>query len=120
MASWLALAKHLRHERLSDETTDHGFGLLYLDSRICWRRGRWLGSCVVVQTMSEQLLVNERRAAKLLNVCERTLWGWRRAGIVPHIRIGRTVKYSVASLERWIAEQEAASLPPRRAINSQT
>ncbi len=60
--------------------------------------------------MSEPLLISERAAARKLSVSERTLWGWRRAGIVPHVRVGRTVKYSVDSLRRWVAEREAESL----------
>ncbi len=64
-----------------------------------------------------ELLVNERRAAKLLNVSPRTLWAWRRAGIIPCVRIGRSVRYSIRSLEAWIQEREAAAGQATRAAN---
>jgi predicted DNA-binding transcriptional regulator AlpA len=59
--------------------------------------------------MTTALLVNSRKAAAALSISEKTLWS-RTAprGSIPCVRIGSAVRYSVAALERWIAEREAA------------
>ena len=41
-------------------------------------------------------------AASLLQVSTRTLRSWRAAGIVTPIRLGRTVRYTIAELERLL------------------
>jgi hypothetical protein len=65
------------------------------------------------------LLVSARRAAKLLSVSERTLWGmtWPR-GDLPAIRLpgrgrARSIRYAVGDLEKWIERQRAAQSDPR-------
>lgn len=52
------------------------------------------------------LLVSEQRAAELLGISSRTLWGLRANGQIPCVRVGRCVRYSVESLKRWIEERE--------------
>ncbi len=51
------------------------------------------------------LAYRPRDAAKALGISERTLWGKTKAGLIPHLRVGRAVLYPVAVLERWLAEQ---------------
>ena len=51
------------------------------------------------------LLLTPREAAKALAISERKLWGMKASGEIPHVRLGRSVRYPVADLERWIAEQ---------------
>ena len=53
------------------------------------------------------LALRPRQAAKLLNVCQKTLWSWTKAGIVPHVRIGKAILYPVAELEAWLRQQAA-------------
>lgn len=50
-------------------------------------------------------LLNERQAAELLNISPRTLWGHRKAGKLPCVRIGASVRYSPSDLQEWIAAQ---------------
>lgn len=49
------------------------------------------------------MLITPREAAKLLSVCERTLYMLTKTGQIPAVRIGRSVRYSVNELEAWIA-----------------
>lgn len=57
------------------------------------------------------LLINSREAAKLLKVSERTLWGWQDSHkIPPPIRIGKSVRWSVDALRKWVN----AGCPPER------
>jgi excisionase family DNA binding protein len=41
-------------------------------------------------------------AAKRLGISERKLWDLAKRGEVPVVRIGRSVRYDVADLQRWI------------------
>ena len=50
-----------------------------------------------------RLLLSEPEAAKALGISPRTLWSLRERGEVPHVRIGRAVRYPVAGLEAYIA-----------------
>lgn len=60
------------------------------------------------------LLVTAVRAAEMLGIGQRTLWSLTDAGDLPCVRIGRSVRYSVADLETWIDRQRDASSPRRR------
>ena len=52
------------------------------------------------------LLLTAREAAKTLRLSEKTLWSLTRPrGPIPAVRIGRSVRYSVAALEAWVASQ---------------
>jgi len=53
------------------------------------------------------LALRRRQAAKLLNVCQKTLWSWTKAGIVPHVRIGKAILYPVDLLQEWLRQQAA-------------
>lgn len=52
-------------------------------------------------------LLAPREAAKLLSVSPRTLWKWtfEAEPALPHIRLGRLVRYRPADLETWINRQ---------------
>lgn len=52
--------------------------------------------------LSDVALVSPKQAAKLLDISERTLWGMKDRGEIPHLKLGHLVKYPVADLKRWI------------------
>ncbi len=53
-----------------------------------------------------RLLLSPREAAQALAISERTLWQMTKDGAIESIKVGtRSVRYPVAGLERWIAEQ---------------
>lgn len=54
------------------------------------------------------LLLTELQAAKVLSVCPRTLWTLRTEGRIPHIRIGRAVRYARGDLVAWIQNSRSA------------
>ena len=45
------------------------------------------------------LLVRPAEAARLLSVSQRTLWTLTQSGVLPCVRLGRSVRYSPAALE---------------------
>ena len=49
-----------------------------------------------------RLLVSPREAARLLSICEKTLWTLSKNGEIPAVRIGRAVRYSMDELQAWI------------------
>jgi hypothetical protein len=53
------------------------------------------------------LLLRPAEAAKTLQISPRVLWA-RSAprGDIPVVKIGRSIRYSVAALEMWIAQQQ--------------
>jgi excisionase family DNA binding protein len=53
----------------------------------------------------QPLLLTAANAAKLLSISQRTLWALTQQGKVHVIRIGRSVRYSLTELQRWIAAQ---------------
>ncbi|MCC7085582.1 MAG: helix-turn-helix domain-containing protein [Pirellulales bacterium] len=55
------------------------------------------------------LLVDTPTAARMLGVSARTVWTLANCGELRPTRIGRAVRFSVAELERFIAEREAFS-----------
>jgi excisionase family DNA binding protein len=49
-----------------------------------------------------RLLLTPSEAASALAVSRRTLWSLTNAGLVPSLRIGRCVRYSIPDLKSWI------------------
>lgn len=62
---------------------------------------------MVSQALSpHSLLVKPDEAAKLLSISTRTLWTLTHGGIVPCVRLGKSVRYSLDTLRAVIAERE--------------
>ena len=57
-------------------------------------------------TRSERLLVTPSQAAKLLSICERTLFSLATSGEIPRIKIGRAVRYSPKDLQQFVDERK--------------
>jgi excisionase family DNA binding protein len=56
-------------------------------------------------TACPQILVTARQAAKMLAVSERTLWTLTNSGQIRRLKIGASVRYSVAELQRFADSQ---------------
>jgi len=62
--------------------------------------------------MDEQWLLDAKTTARILSISEKTLWKRTKEGVIPHIRNGNRVLYSIAQLDRWIQEQTTFSYAP--------
>ena len=51
------------------------------------------------------LLLTVRQAAEALAISERKLWGMTTSGDIPHVRLGRSVRYPLDELQRWIGAE---------------
>lgn len=56
-----------------------------------------------------KLLLTPREAARALSVCEKTLWTLTQRGELPAVRIGRSVRYSVADLQDFIDRRKGVA-----------
>ncbi len=51
-------------------------------------------------------LAKPEKAAEILAIGQRKLWSMTNAGEIPHVRIGRAVRYDVDDLLAWIAARK--------------
>jgi len=58
------------------------------------------GGCHHVQT---EALLNSKKAAEILGVSQRTLFGLTARGEIPRVLIGRAVRYDPADLREFVA-----------------
>ncbi len=52
------------------------------------------------------LLLRPPEAARVLAISERTLWQLTRDGVIPCVRIGRSVRYDPRDLVEWIQKRK--------------
>ena len=52
------------------------------------------------------LLLTPRQAAEALQISERELWGMKASGEIPHVILGRSVRYDLRDLQRCIDERK--------------
>jgi hypothetical protein len=53
------------------------------------------------------LLLTEPAAAKSLAICERHLQSLRGRGVIPCVRLGRSVRYDPLDLQAWIQSNKS-------------
>lgn len=51
------------------------------------------------------LAVGCRTAAKMIGICERTLWQLTKDGKIPHVKIGNRTLYRPSDLDEWLMTQ---------------
>ena len=59
-----------------------------------------------IQFPRGQLLLTSRQAAEALQVSERKLWSMKALEEIPHVLLGRSVRYPLADLQQWIDERK--------------
>lgn len=57
------------------------------------------------------LLLTPKQAAEALAISPRKLWGMTASGEIPHIRLGRCVRYPADGLQRLIDEKMKGGQP---------
>jgi excisionase family DNA binding protein len=56
--------------------------------------------------MVGQLLLTPRQAAEALQISERKLWSMKASKEIPHVLLGRSVRYPLGDLQQWIDERK--------------
>jgi excisionase family DNA binding protein len=65
--------------------------------------------------LDQQQLMKAAQVAELLNVAESTIRKWVHYGFIPHVKLGRAVRFREKDIETWITERTEkgrASLAP--------
>ena len=60
---------------------------------------------------SGPMLIRPRDAAALLALCQRTLYTMTKAGLLPCVRVGKSLRYDPADLAAWVQRAKAGPLP---------
>ena len=60
-------------------------------------------------TKDVKLLLTIQEAAEALGISQRKLWGMTASREIPHVRLGRCLRYPVGELEQWINEHMEGS-----------
>jgi excisionase family DNA binding protein len=66
--------------------------------------------------MLQEELLKSSEVAKLLNVSESTIRKWVHYGFIPHLKLGRCVRFNKEDIEKWLverSEQGRATLAPQ-------
>lgn len=58
-----------------------------------------------------QPLLTPQQTARLLSISPRKLWSLTHEGRLPHLRIGRCIRYSREDLQRWLANERRGGEP---------
>lgn len=61
--------------------------------------------------VTERLLLPPGEAAQTLSISPRTLWSLTKAGEIPCLKIGRSVRYDPVDLRNWIDARKSAGNP---------
>jgi len=64
----------------------------------------------VVLAPITRLLLTPTEAAAALRISPRLLWSKTKLGEIPCVRIGKAVRYSTTSLQRWIDRASQAAI----------
>ena len=56
------------------------------------------------------LLLTPQQAAQALAISPRKLWGMTASGEIPHIRLGRCLRYPTNKLQKWIDDQQKGGM----------
>jgi excisionase family DNA binding protein len=57
-----------------------------------------------------QALLTARQTAKILNICDRKLWELTNSKQIPHVRIGRAVRYDPRDLDAWLERRKQEAM----------
>ena len=56
--------------------------------------------------LSDRLLLRATETSQMLGISARKLWSMTAGGEIPCLRMGKSVRYNLESLRRWIAQRE--------------
>ncbi len=65
--------------------------------------------------MERKELLNSAQVAEWLNVKESTIRKWTHYGFIPHVKLGRCVRFCESEIEQWLrerAEKGRSSMTP--------
>jgi len=67
-----------------------------------------------IQTSPSRRIVDIETAAEHCGLSRKTLYSYVSARRVPHIKLGRAVRFDLGELDRWLDEHKVAPIGGRR------
>lgn len=64
--------------------------------------------------MEKLLTIDE--LAKALSVKKSTIYQWVHLGFIPHIKVGKLLRFKEGSIQKWLISREVEASPRSRAI----
>jgi excisionase family DNA binding protein len=61
-----------------------------------------LNSSTSPSKSARHALITEHEVSAYLRVCRRSLYNWRKAGLIPYIKLGKAVRFRVSEVEAAI------------------
>jgi excisionase family DNA binding protein len=61
-----------------------------------------LNSSTSLSKPTNYQLMTDKEVSTYLNVCRRSLFNWRKAGLIPYIRLGKAVRFRINEVEAAI------------------
>jgi excisionase family DNA binding protein len=58
-----------------------------------------LNSSTSLSKTTNYQLMTENEVSTYLHVCRRSLFNWRKAGLIPYIKLGKSVRFRVSEVE---------------------
>ena len=58
-----------------------------------------LNSSTPLPKTTNYQLMTDKEVSTYLNVCRRSLFNWRKAGLIPYIKLGKSVRFRVNEVE---------------------
>jgi excisionase family DNA binding protein len=58
-----------------------------------------LDSSTSLSKTTNYQLMTDKEVSTYLNVCRRSLYNWRKAGLIPYIKLGKSVRFRVNEVE---------------------
>ncbi len=87
--------------------------LVATDARIDGRDGEPLVHCPQAEEVQARLaLLTVAEASRVLKVHPNTVYELVRRRELPHVRVGRQIRFPLAAIEGWVQTQAAASIEP--------
>ncbi len=63
-----------------------------------------------------QPLLTPQQIAELLGVKPSTIYQWTHEGFIPHVKLGRLVRFDEGAVTAWVADRSHAGRKTRRVI----
>jgi len=64
--------------------------------------------------MEKLLTIDE--LAKVLSVKKSTIYQWVHLGLIPHIKVGRLLRFKEENIQKWLISRQVEASPRFRAI----
>ena len=59
-------------------------------------------------------LLNAKEVANLIGVKPSTIYQWTHQGFIPHVKVGKLVRFNVDSVMKWLSEKESVGRKNRK------